>query len=253
MADYSGKFDFSLSRKGAVPSAEVVPAPEAGAQEEPKPDGTASAVPSDSAGPVLGGEPCCSGPVGEAPRDDVDKAPGGKRVRRSAAPSAPADRLCRVNIPKNVVDMVQAMVPSAPTKPLAVLTYLYVTLGRPPGFPDEVVELGCQYQDDGGVGDLQQQVLDMADELKKTQQAIGGLSRQASETGMALLWLVAEKLGYNVSVTAMPENIEFLFGELPAMKRRLAGQAAELRNRESAERGREMNSPHYRPPSGCRG
>lgn len=240
MPDYSDKFDFSLRK------------PKADAPEGQEAPGAQGASHSEEAGNPVDGvvqEPAQAKSPDSVLEEVPDDTVASRRVRRTKA--VPFDgKLCRVNIPKNVVDMIQAMMPSAPTKPLAVMTYLYITMGRPPEFPDEIKDLGSQYEDDGGVGDLQKQVLDLTDELKRTQQALGSVSRQVSEAGMALLWLVAEKMGYNVNVTATPEEMEFLFPELIAMKQRLSKQAADMRNQEAAARGREMNAPHYKPPQG---
>ncbi len=171
-----------------------------------------------------------------------------QRIRSTDAVASSDDRLVRIDMPRHVIDRVRNMIPSAPNKHIAVMAYLYITMGRPPEFPEEVKAVASQYEDDGGMSDLQGQVLDLTEQLDATKSELRAVNKSLSELGMALLWLVGEKMGYNVNVTATSDQMEFMFPELAAMRQRLVAQATAMRNQEAAARGREINAPRYRPP-----
>lgn len=219
--DYSQRFDFhsALEADPAEPAVE----PEPDAESEAKPDDRAL--------------------IREAASDVAEKVGG--RVRKTVDDIDSNNIKNRyVSIPASLIDLVRATI-SCSNNSDAVAAYLYVTTGRAAIVPEHIQKLSDGYRDDGGMAGLQNEIVRLEQQMKAMAKHEHQMTQLISDLELALVWLLGEKMGFSVNVTASPDKMDFLFPEADALLKRLREQSL-LREKEAKlVEGREIYKAKY--------
>lgn len=207
-----------------------------------------------------------SEPEPKQPHEDVEKSvspdvdmqtelrptsPGRIKVRESDGKTnkhVESDKpaaMSYISIPRSLALLARSCVPTATTLQDAVATYLYVVTGRVADVPLKIEKLAENYRDDIGISDLQREVIELRLQVKSMKEADGKVQRAISDLELALVWLLGEKMGFSVNVTASPDKMDFLFPEADALLKRLREQSL-LREKEAKlVEGREIYKAKY--------
>lgn len=204
-------------------------------------------------------------PEPKQPLEDVEKAvsphvdtqaelrptsPGRIKVRESDKTNKHVESdkpaaMSYISIPRSLALLARSCVPTATTLQDAVATYLYVVTGRVADVPLKIEKLAENYRDDIGISDLQREVIELRLQVKSMKEADGKVQRAISDLELALVWLLGEKMGFSVNVTASPDKMDFLFPEADALLKRLREQSL-LREKEAKlVEGREIYKAKY--------
>lgn len=204
-------------------------------------------------------------PESKQPLEDVEKAvslhvdtqaelrptsPGRIKVRESDKTNKHVESdkpaaMSYISIPRSLALLARSCVPTATTLQDAVATYLYVVTGRVADVPLKIEKLAENYRDDIGISDLQREVIELRLQVKSMKEADGKVQRAISDLELALVWLLGEKMGFSVNVTASPDKMDFLFPEADALLKRLREQSL-LREKEAKlVEGREIYKAKY--------
>lgn len=151
-----------------------------------------------------------------------------------------SSKLVRMYIPQEMLVVIRGSIPEAQNNLEALVTYLYIVMGRQADVPERIRKLADGYKDDGGIADIQRQLADTQTQLRLLRQGQLDETRYMRELEMMVLWLTAERLNYAVNMPGTPDRMDFLFPEAEALLARLRKQAMEQERTERLSYGRAL-------------